>query len=265
MGVAMLSAAPAGAVAYGQAVPQGTYPFAAKLTLNGIPRPDGTTYDSACSGGLIAQQWVITAGHCFHDANRVRVSGPPPYANATATLGTTDTTVNPGEARTIVDVAQSPDSDVALARLDTPVTDIAPLDISNQAPTLGEQLTLAGWGWDATPNTTPTPSTSLRSGVVGVGTVTDLTIGVHGVYPSSFTSACIYDSGAPYFVPQGATAGTLVSVELSGPACPHDQLETTSRVDVLTDWISQTTGTGPGSSPPPEPSPVPDQSRSGDE
>ena len=54
--------------------------------MTNIPRPDGTHYDSACSASLIAPRWIITAGHCFHDVNRVRVSGPVPYAT-TAKLG----------------------------------------------------------------------------------------------------------------------------------------------------------------------------------
>lgn len=252
LGICAFTAPPAGAVANGQPVPQGTYPFAAKLTLNGIPDPDGNTYNSACSGALIAPQWIITAGHCFHDASKVRVSGPPPYQSSTVTLNTANTNVAPGETRTITNVAQAANSDVALAELNAPVTDVTPLSISIQAPTMGEQLTLAGWG--ATSDVNPSPSTAMFSGVVAVGSIASWTIGVHGVSPATTTSACTYDSGAPYFIPQGATAGTLVSVESTGPTCPHDQLETTSRVDVLASWITKIT-TAPVSSPPPPPPP----------
>jgi hypothetical protein len=37
-----------------------------------------------------------------------------------------------------------------------------------------------------------------------------------------------------------------VSVESDGPACPHSQDETTSRVDRIADWIGQTTGASAG-------------------
>src|SRR5664279_1874214 len=76
----VLGATPAAAVADGTLVSLGQYPFAVRLTMTHIPRPDGTFYNSACSAALISPTWIITAGHCFHDINRVPVSGPVPYA-----------------------------------------------------------------------------------------------------------------------------------------------------------------------------------------
>ena len=46
---------------------------------------------------------------------------------------------------------------------------------------------------------------------------------------------------APYFVPVGK-GGRLVSIESDGPDCPHDQAETTARVDVVADWIASHIG-----------------------
>lgn len=227
---------PAHAIADGTPATPGQYPFAVKFTMTHIPKPDGTFYNSACSGALVAPRFVLTAGHCFHDVNRVPVGGAPLY-QTTATAGTVDLSANPGETRNVIDVWQSPVNDIALVELDTPITDIAPLVVSPVAPQLGQQLTMAGFG--ATSDVNATPGTVLNTGEVAVGEVDSDTIGVHGVAPSSYTSSCLYDSGMPYFIPAGTKTGLLVSVESTGPSCPHDQLETTARADVIYTWIYQ--------------------------
>jgi secreted trypsin-like serine protease len=233
--VAMLGTgmAPAAAVAHGTPAGAGQYPFAVRLTMSGIPRPDGSSYASACSAALISSTWLVTAGHCFHDAARVRVSGPAPYPT-TATLNTVDLSRSAGESRAVVEVRQSPSADVALARLDRPVTDVRPLALAASAPSAGQLLTIAGWG--ATSSTGP-PSTRLATGVVRITAVAATTVLVTGYAPFRDTSACPYDSGAPYLRGAAGQAPQLVSVESTGPNCPHAQYETTARTDPLVPWI----------------------------
>ena len=132
----------------------------------------------------------------------------------------------------VTDVRQSSVNDIALAKLSKPVTGVKTLQLAKQPPSKGDQLTLAGWG--ATNETHPVPSTQLRYGKVDVSSTTDTTVLVHGSWPHPDMSACTYDSGAPYF-----SGNTLVSVESTGPGCPHTGDETTSRVDIQTDWIKQ--------------------------
>ena len=230
---------PAFAVADGVPAQPGQYQFSVKLTMTNIPLPDGSTYNSACSAALVTDQWIITAGHCFHDVNRNPVSGPVPYAT-TATLGVVDLADPGAEVVDVVSVRQSPSNDIALAELARPVTDLPTLALSQGKPKKGEILRIAGWGADNSVD--PVPGTHLTTGQVQVSSVRTGTVGVHGYAPSPDTSACLYDSGAPYFLERVGQAPLLVSVESTGPDCPHDQEETTSRVDTIINWINQVTG-----------------------
>jgi secreted trypsin-like serine protease len=240
VGVALvfMSSSTAHAVANGTAVTPGTYLFSTKLTMTNIPRPDGTFDDSACSGALIAPQWIITAGHCFHDINGNRVSGTPPYPT-TATLGRVDLTDTAGYLLDVIQVVQAPRVDVALAKLASAVTDIAPLPLSSTAPKVGAILRITGWG--ATTSIDPVPTTILQTGQVKVSRVTGSTLQVVGFAPAPDTSACLYDSGAPYFIERADGSVALVSIEKDGPDCPHTQAETTTRTDRLVDWIRSIT------------------------
>jgi secreted trypsin-like serine protease len=235
--IVLATAAPGLAIANGTPVPEGHYRFAVKLTMTNIPRPDGSHYNSGCSAALIAPQWIITAGHCFHDVNRVPVSGPVPY-DTKATIGRTDDADTNGHVVAVVEDYQSPVNDVALAKLATPVFDVAPLRVGPGTPSVGDVLRITGWG--SLTDDDPTPATHLQTGQVKVATVGGTTIGVVGYLPQPTTSACVYDSGAPYFVEPKHGAPRLVSVESEGPDCPHDQVETTARVDNQLPWLLTT-------------------------
>jgi secreted trypsin-like serine protease len=235
--IVLATATPGFAIANGTPVPEGHYRFAVKLTMTNIPRPDGSHYNSGCSAALIAPQWIITAGHCFHDVNRVPVSGPVPY-DTRATIGRTDDADTNGHVVAVVEDYQSPVNDVALAKLATPVFDIAPLRVGPGTPAVDDVLRITGWG--SLTDVDPTPATHLQTGQVKVAAVASTTIGVVGYLPLPTTSACVYDSGAPYFVEPKHGAPRLVSVESEGPDCPHDQVETTARVDNQLSWIRTT-------------------------
>ncbi|MER7283696.1 trypsin-like serine protease [Dactylosporangium sp. NPDC000244] len=235
----MSLATPANAVANGNPVPQGRYRFAVKLTMTDIPKPDGTHYDSACSAALLSPWWIITAGHCFHDPQRNPVSGPVPY-ETTATIGRADLSRRGGHVVHVVSVWQGPSGDIAMAKLAKPVYDIVPLRVAEKAPAIGDVLRITGWGKLVSTDTAP--AGHLQTGQVKVSAVAPGTIGVKGYRPAPDTSACEYDSGAPYIAETGRNARfpVLVSVESTGPACPHDQEEATTRVDPLHDWIRGT-------------------------
>src|SRR4051812_27536306 len=165
------------AIAHGSDVPPGQFGFVAKLAMTKIPRPDGSTYSSYCTAALIAPSWLITTGHCFHDANRNRVSGKVPYPT-TATLGMVDEEKESGIARRATEVVQAGQNDVALLRLDSPVTTVPPLALSHATPKVGQQLTLAGWGSLTSKN--PTPATHMQQGTVAIANIAPTTLGVRG-------------------------------------------------------------------------------------
>jgi secreted trypsin-like serine protease len=227
----------ANAIANGTPVPDGQYSFSAKLTMTGIPNPDGTKRDSACSGALIAPQWIVTAGHCFHDVNGNRVSGQQPYDATTATVGRTDLSSTSGHVVDVDKVWQAPRGDVALGLLESAITDITPLPMAAAAPKAGAILRMTGWG--ATSSVNPVPVTHLMTGQVKVKRVNGTSVLVVGYAPPD-TSACLWDSGAPYFSESSGGTAALVSVESDGPACPHSQEETTTRIDRNAEWIRQT-------------------------
>nr|WP_215550144.1 trypsin-like serine protease [Amycolatopsis sp. CA-230715] len=236
IGIGVVAAQPAGAVANGVEVNDGIFPFAVKFLMTDIPKPDGSKYDSACSGALIDRQWVITAGHCFHDVNRKPVSGPVPYKTKAIIGRVDDADTDKGHERSVVEVHQSPKNDVSIAKLDQPVDDIKPIPLREEGPRKDETLVLAGWGQES-PDATG-PAKHLRLGIVKVHDVQDVVTNVTGYWPKPDTSACPTDSGAPYFEQQ-PNDSRLVSLESGGPTCPHTGPERTSRVDVIADWIRE--------------------------
>ena len=220
--------------------PPPVLPFNAKLTSQDIPTPQGGVRSGACSGSLIAPEWVITAGHCFHDVNEVRVSGPPRY-HMTVTVGKLKDSDPGGESAHVVDVRQSPLNDLALIRLDTPITDITPLALANKPPTIGQPLQFAGWG--STSPTVVAPSDHLKRGQFTVAHINATTLDAAPTVTRTVeNSPCPDDSGGPFFVSADNITGTLVAIVDNGPACPQPGLEVIARVDVVFTWIHQQMG-----------------------
>jgi secreted trypsin-like serine protease len=230
---------PAHAIANGEEVPIGRYRFSVKLTMTGIPTADGGRRNSACSGALIAPQWIITAGHCFRDANGVRVERPVADLT-TATVGRTDLSGTGGYVATVIAVRQSPTNDVALARIDTTIRDIRPLRISRTGPQVGDVLRLTGYG--SVTSTGPVPVNRLRTGQMAVVSVTATTVGMTGHAPAPDTTPCPFDSGGPFFTEKRRAQPALVSVVSFGPSCPHTLEETTARVDNIASWVHSVIG-----------------------
>ncbi|MFF5084261.1 S1 family peptidase [Actinoplanes sp. NPDC000266] len=245
--IVICPASPAAAIAYGENARDGAYPFAVLLTMKGLPTTDGGTRDSSCSGALIAERWVITAGHCFRDASGKRVSRP--VADETiATIGRIKVTGKGGHDVRVVAVRQSDTHDVALAELADPVTGITPLRLATTPPAPGETVRLTGFGL-TTRDGEYVPVSRLQTGRFRIDHVGDSLLETSGVSPHDETSPCPHDSGGPYFHERKGQTPVLVAVVSSGPGCPHTGPDHSARVDNINAWITTTIATNPSGFP----------------
>ena len=217
--------------------PSEILPFNAKLTSSDIPVEGGGVRDGACSGSLIAPEWVVTAGHCFHDLRDVRIGGKPPY-HMKVVVGKLKDSDPGGYITEVVDVRQSPLNDLAVVKLSEPIPDIVPLTLADKKPTIGQRLQFAGWG--SLSATVIAPSDHLKRGRFTVAKIEPTVLEASPVVTRTVeNSPCPEDSGAPYFVSDDDRTGVLVAIVNGGPSCPQAGREIIARVDVVADWIRE--------------------------
>ncbi|MFE3852483.1 trypsin-like serine protease [Streptomyces griseorubiginosus] len=223
-----LLAAPAHAVT-GDPVSTGSYAFTAKVSLGA----DDTA--RACSGALVAANWILTAASCFAtDVNVPTVAAGKPALAAKATVG--------GKTSTVVQLVPRAGRDLVLARLARPVTGVTPVTVASTAPAAGEQLRAVGYGRTATDWLTATPHTTTFD-VNAVGT-DDLTVtGRDG-------ALCQGDTGAPLLRETNGTAA-LVGVgsrSWQGGCLGETETRTgavAARSDDLASWVASTVAPAP--------------------
>ncbi|WP_290061033.1 FG-GAP-like repeat-containing protein [Amycolatopsis solani] len=204
-----LAVVPADAVSGGTT---GTHGFAAKLTADG----------RACSGALVEPALVLTSARCFPE----NPQGGTPAKATTVTIG--------GHTAKVTALVTRSDRDVALARLDTTVTDVTPLPLGTAAgaPGASESLSLAGWG--RTADEWVPDQVHVASFTTSSSTSTTLSLtGTDGA------DACKGDAGAPVFRPGGTVAGVVSSSWQHGCLAETEtrQGTTAARVDDLGGWI----------------------------
>ncbi|MFF4832534.1 trypsin-like serine protease [Streptomyces sp. NPDC001315] len=237
LGSVALTAGPSAAVT-GPAVAAAdtTYAYAAQITVG--------DHDRGCSGVLVDREWLLTAASCFADNPAVSLTVPAgkPGLETTAVIGRSDLTGTAGAVREIVELVPRTDRDAVLARLNRPVTGVAPIALATAAPTTGETLTLAGFGRTAS----EWAPLSLHTGTFTVDSAATTTASVTG---AAGVAACMGDTGGPLVRVSGGTAqlAALGSQSYQGGCYGIDATETrtggiVTRVDDLASWVNSATG-----------------------
>lgn len=184
---------------------------------------DGSTdfSDFECSGTIIAAQWVLTARHCLNNPGiHVKVGS--------VTLGQ-------GSESAVDRQVASPDGDIALLHLSTPISTTY-MGLASSDPGTGSTNQIYGWG--RTSDSGP-PSPTLKAADVRVtGSGTDAFGG-----PSIQTQGV---NGAPWHGDSGGpelSGGVQVGVCSTGAnsSDPH-ATQNYAKISASRSWIRQTAG-----------------------
>nr|WP_255436055.1 trypsin-like serine protease [Salinispora sp. H7-4] len=229
----LLSGGSASAVAGSDPVPDGAHSFTAKITFGDI---------SACSGALIAPNWVVTAKSCFVEGGAPVAAGVPTQPT-TVVVGRTDLTAPTGHETQAVSIVPHPDRNLALVRISRPMVDIPAIPITAAEPASAETLTVSGYGRTATewvPN-------RLHAAPFTVQEIDPELISIDGA--TADATICKGDAGGPVFRENDGDPQLVAINNTSwqkgclGETATQDGA-TGTRVDDLADWIQENTPAG---------------------
>ncbi len=241
----------AASVFHGTPVPAAQAPWVASLTRAYV----------ACGGALVAPDRVLTAAHCVQGADPAKLSvriGGKRRAWTGAAFPATYRLI-PAPAAPDDESASATIDDLAVIRLEKPVTDVPPLPIADPAPVEGEATLTVGHG--ATGDSTPPPPWSQPP----LGTSQVVSGACPGAYgPTLFhpalhlctkdptpaaSQACAGDSGSPVMVRRDgawAVAGVVTwGGETEGRGCGQGLPDVSERVAPHRALLTSTTAIAP--------------------
>lgn len=233
-GALAVSAVPAAAVTGGTPVADAdtTYAYTAQVIVG--------AHDRGCSAVLVDTEWLLTAASCFAADPAVSLTVPAgaPAKTTTAVIGRANLSGTQGAERRIVELVPRTDRDVVLARLNRPVTNVAPIALATTAPAAGQEVKFAGYGRTAD----EWAPLNLHTGTYTVDSAAATSANVTG---KDGAAACMGDTGGPV-IGAGVLVG-LNSQSFQGGCYGTDATQTgtggvIARVDDLASWVSSKVG-----------------------